>query len=85
MADDDSDPDASREVNLPEAEYAAVDVVALGTMRVLGYHRTALLVLGTVTACEDKESSAVRRKMQSVHLATGRMEFRPTRAPAIIQ
>ena len=34
-------------------------------------------MLGTGTACEDKESSAVCRYMQSVHLATGHMEFRP--------
>ena len=42
-----------------------MDVVALGTMLALHYHRTALRVRGTGTACDGdgEESRAVHRNM----------------------
>ena len=74
------DDDADGGVNLPEEEHVCSrcrhnwdNVCALRR------HRTALRVQGT--ACEDEESSTVRRNMQSVPLAIGRMEFRPIFQP----
>ena len=65
------------EVNLPKA-----DCVCSGCRRTCDhahsprYRRTALRVRGN--AWEDEESSAVRRSMQSAHLATGSTDFRPS-------
>ena len=60
----------------------AVDVVLLrlGTMR-LRCVTTGLPSGLRGTECEDEESRAVRRNMLSVHLATGRLEFRPSFQP----
>ena len=58
----------------------AVDVVALGTMR-SRCATTGLLCDLRGTECEDEESKAASRNMQSAHLATGHMEFRPIFQP----
>ena len=78
------DPDG--EVNLPEAEYVCHECrCTWDNARALRRHRTALLVQGTQAACEDEESSTVRRNMPSIHLATGSMELRPVFQPGIWQ
>ena len=52
----------------------------------LGILRTLCVSIGGATggtACEDEESSAVRRNIPSSHLATGRMEFTPIFQPGM--
>ena len=68
------------EVHLPQAGYVCCGGCSTwDNERSLRQHSTDMLVRGT--ACEDEESSAVRRNMLSVHLATGQLEFRPIFQP----